>query len=363
MEKDAYYFPHFCNARHDRKIQRIRKELGLEGYGIFFMLLETLRDQLDFKYPIDDIDLLADEFGTSEQKLRCVITNYQLFQIEDDGFFFSPKQIFYLTPYINMKEQRSLAGKKSGEVRALLANTPAEIKNDLPQVYIIICYNETEKFIKIGSTNKTISRRFSGHLPYQYKVVRQFFTEKNLELESEIMNEFSNSKYTPKIIFSGNAECINYDQLENIITYKPTTYISHEHVFEQCSNENKQSKGKEKKVKEKKIIIMSDVDSVYSMYPTVDINNSNKSTGKSSKDKEKIFRILTTEYPLRKAIEFYLAECSRTKCYLKNFGTFLNNLPDESLFDGKIHKKELTPEQQRIKNKNWSIPKRIVEEY
>lgn len=330
MEKDAYYFPHFCNARHDRKIQRIRKELGLEGYGIFFMLLETLRDQLDFKYPIDDIDLLADEFGTSEQKLRCVITNYQLFQIDDDGFFFSPKQVFYLSPYIAMKEQRSLAGKKSGEVRALLANTPFEMKHELPQVYVIICYNETERFIKIGATNKTISRRFSGHLPYQYKVVRQFFTEDNLKLESEIMSEFSSSRYTPKIVFSGNAECINYDQIENIIQYKPIAYFSHEHVFEQCLNEIEQSKVKESKVKESKDTDY-DIDSVYLLYPTTDINNNNKSTGKSCKDKEKISRILKSKYPLKKAIEFYLSECNRTKCYLKNFGTFLNNLPDENL--------------------------------
>jgi hypothetical protein len=43
LSKDAYYFPHFYNARHDRKIKRLRKDLGIEGYGIFFMLLEVLR--------------------------------------------------------------------------------------------------------------------------------------------------------------------------------------------------------------------------------------------------------------------------------------------------------------------------------
>ena len=55
--KDAYYFPHFCNARHDRKIKRVTKELGVEGYGIYFMVLEVLREQTDFKYPLSEIDL------------------------------------------------------------------------------------------------------------------------------------------------------------------------------------------------------------------------------------------------------------------------------------------------------------------
>ena len=42
MEKDAFYFPHFSNARTDRKLRRVRKDLGLEGYGIYFMLLEVM---------------------------------------------------------------------------------------------------------------------------------------------------------------------------------------------------------------------------------------------------------------------------------------------------------------------------------
>ena len=117
MEKDAYYFPHFCNARHDRKVKRLVKELGVEGYGLFFMTLEVLREQLDFKYPLSDLDLLADEFGTSEQKLRVVICNYKLFEVDEEESFFSPKLITYLQPYLEMKKKRSLAGKIGAEKR------------------------------------------------------------------------------------------------------------------------------------------------------------------------------------------------------------------------------------------------------
>lgn len=115
--KEAYYFPHFCNARHDRKIKRILKELGIEGYGIFFMLLEVLREQLDFRYPVQDVDLLADEFGTSEQKVKAVISGYDLFKYDDENFFFSPKLEEYMQPWLSMKEQRRIAGIRSGVVR------------------------------------------------------------------------------------------------------------------------------------------------------------------------------------------------------------------------------------------------------
>jgi len=119
MEKESFYFPHFCNARHDRKIRRMRKELGTEGYGIYFMLLETLREQHDLMYPMEDIDLLAEEFDVSEAKVRVIICNYGLFAIDEDEKFFSPKMLLYLEPYFKMKEQRKLAGQKSAAKRML----------------------------------------------------------------------------------------------------------------------------------------------------------------------------------------------------------------------------------------------------
>lgn len=119
MQKEAFYFPHFCNARHDRKIRRLRKELGVEGYGIYFMLLETLREQQDLMYPLEDIDLLAEEFGVSEAKIKATICGYELFEIDAEEKFFSPKMLVYLEPYFKMKEQRKEAGLKSAAKRLL----------------------------------------------------------------------------------------------------------------------------------------------------------------------------------------------------------------------------------------------------
>lgn len=128
MKKDAYYFPHFCNARHDRKLKRVIKDLGIEGYGIYFMLLEVLREQPDFKYPIEDIDLLADEFGTSESKVSVVIHNYELFTFEGTRFF-SIKQVQYLQPYLE-KVQRA---KEAATLRWAKANADANADaNALP---------------------------------------------------------------------------------------------------------------------------------------------------------------------------------------------------------------------------------------
>lgn len=109
--KEAYYFPHFSVARNDRKIRRLRKQLGVEGYGIYFMLLEVLREQTDLSYPMDDLDLLADEFNTSEEKILVVIKGYDLFQLHENNFF-SPKLIEYLQPYFEKSSRARNAALK-----------------------------------------------------------------------------------------------------------------------------------------------------------------------------------------------------------------------------------------------------------
>ena len=117
MKKDSYYFPHFEAARNDRKILRLRKDLGTDGYAAYFMLLEVLRSQTDFCYPFEDVDLLADDFKISEAIIKTTISNYGLFEVDIDKNIFSPKFNEFMEPYLRMKNQRIEAGKKSVEAR------------------------------------------------------------------------------------------------------------------------------------------------------------------------------------------------------------------------------------------------------
>ncbi len=86
----------------------------------------------------------------------------------------------------------------------------------------------------------------------------------------------------------------------------------------------------------------SEIESIYSIYPSKDIYNNNRSTGKSHKAKMKIKKILiANNYPLLKATELYINHCAAKRQYMQNFNTFLNNLPDpETLKDYETEKKE-----------------------
>jgi hypothetical protein len=113
------HFPHYLNARNDRKIRKGRLQLGIEFYAIYFMVLEVLAEQKDFRYPLTDLDILADDFGTSIQKIQLVITQYDLFEIDPIDQFFSPAQHLALQPYLEKMEHYRLMGKKSALARKL----------------------------------------------------------------------------------------------------------------------------------------------------------------------------------------------------------------------------------------------------
>jgi hypothetical protein len=75
-------------------------------------------------------------------------------------------------------------------------------------------------------------------------------------------------------------------------------------------------------------IVENRIDKIYTLYPSRDINDKNRSTGKCSKDKIKISKLLSEGKDLEKLITQYILDCEKTKTYLKNFSTFLNQLPE-----------------------------------
>ncbi len=112
MTKDAFYFPHDSNAKDDPKVVMMIEQIGLESYGIFWVLVEILRDQPDFKYPVALIPAVARRYNTTSEKVKAVIMNYGLFQTDDDEFFFSQSLNNRMIPLMKKKEQGRLAVQK-----------------------------------------------------------------------------------------------------------------------------------------------------------------------------------------------------------------------------------------------------------
>ena len=115
--KDTYWFRHDSNAKDDFKIMLLIEQLGLEGYGIFWVIIETLREQKDYRYPFILLSALSRKYNTTETKMQTVVKSYELFEIDNESFFFSKSLNLRMENLDKIKEQRKLAGRKSGEAR------------------------------------------------------------------------------------------------------------------------------------------------------------------------------------------------------------------------------------------------------
>lgn len=82
--KETHYFSHDSNSRNDEKILAVRMRLGAEGYGIFFMILEKLRDSSDGTL-IKDYNIIAFDLRASSDKIKQVVEDFGLFSFTDDG--------------------------------------------------------------------------------------------------------------------------------------------------------------------------------------------------------------------------------------------------------------------------------------
>ena len=110
--KKTNYFSHDSNARNDDKILAVRMKFGAEGYGIYFMMLERLRE--DSKYmSIRDYNMIAFDFRTSVDKIKSIVEDFGLFIFTEDGnYFYSENFNERMSIKDEKTEKRSIAGRK-----------------------------------------------------------------------------------------------------------------------------------------------------------------------------------------------------------------------------------------------------------
>ena len=126
--KDAYWFSHDSNAKDDPKCVLLIDQLGLEGYGIYWVLVEILREQPDFSYPLALVPAIAKRYGTSAQKVVTVIKDFGLFGVRDDKFFYSQSLIARVLAYKEKQDKKSAAA-----IKANMARWEAE-RRKLPEI-------------------------------------------------------------------------------------------------------------------------------------------------------------------------------------------------------------------------------------
>lgn len=121
MDKETYYFSHDYNARNDPKIVKLRMKFGWEGYGLFWGIVEKLREQPDFRLSIFDYDAMAYEFNCDVSILHevmqyCISDQVKLFE-SDDSQFWSESLLRRMEKKELIRKKKAEGGRKAMEKR------------------------------------------------------------------------------------------------------------------------------------------------------------------------------------------------------------------------------------------------------
>lgn len=117
MSKDAYYFPHDSNARQDVKMLKLRIKHGWAGYGLYWGIIEALRDQDNYAFEADQPELISLAVGCSIDEITPVLNTCLEVGLlkKEDGYIFSPSLKRRMERVDDIREKRRLAGKKRAE--------------------------------------------------------------------------------------------------------------------------------------------------------------------------------------------------------------------------------------------------------
>lgn len=177
--KDTYYFSHDSNARHDPKISALICKYGVAGYGMFWILIEMLREADEFKLPLKKYiwNAIAMQMqctpDATENFVKSCINEYELLT-SDDQFFWSNSLIKRMQKRTEISEKRSNSAKKrwldanamQTDANAMQSCALKESKGKESKVFIIPTIEQITEYCNTRKNNVD-PIRFYNH--YQSK--------------------------------------------------------------------------------------------------------------------------------------------------------------------------------------------------
>jgi len=114
--KDAYYFKHDSNARNDPKIKALIKKYGIEGYGRYWIMIETLRESSGYKFEDKPYvwDALAEGMNCTTNQVNEFIDDcINIFELltRDDGMVYSRALLIRMIKLDEIRQKRSDAAR------------------------------------------------------------------------------------------------------------------------------------------------------------------------------------------------------------------------------------------------------------
>ena len=117
--KESYYFSHDSNARRDPKILQLRSDYGLEGYGLYWMIIETLREQDGYKLKHSFVNVLTLDFNVTKEFISQFIKTCLDIELlaSDEEYFWSDSLCNRMQYFEEKRQKLRQAGKLGANTR------------------------------------------------------------------------------------------------------------------------------------------------------------------------------------------------------------------------------------------------------
>jgi hypothetical protein len=132
--KDAYYFSHDSGAHKDPKIIQLRTIHGWAGYGIFWAIIETLRDQSKWKWEARLKQGLTIAIGGDEKQISSVIeTLLELKLLEEEKDYIHAPSLTRRMKEFEKKRARYAENGRKGGIKSGEARLQPSLKQGFKQ--------------------------------------------------------------------------------------------------------------------------------------------------------------------------------------------------------------------------------------
>lgn len=115
MPKDTFYFSHDYNARNDEKIKRLIRKHGMQGYGVFWSIVEDLYNNANALRM--DYEGIAYDLRSDSDLVASVVNDFDLFIFNGDYFGSNSVQ-----ERLEQRNDKSAKARKSASYRWENAN-------------------------------------------------------------------------------------------------------------------------------------------------------------------------------------------------------------------------------------------------
>lgn len=149
--KEVVYFSHNGNARNDEKSIAVRMKYQWEGYGLFWALVEKLRESTDYKLS-KDYNLIAYDLRVDAGIIKSIVEDFGLFVFTEDGKYFYSERLNNSMNLMNSKSQKARdsvnkrweKNKKNNKIHERNTNVIPNYTNVIPNDTNVIQIKESK---------------------------------------------------------------------------------------------------------------------------------------------------------------------------------------------------------------------------